>query len=83
MNTIPMKRINYQSSLFVKKCYKELLSQNISIYFFKPSDEIKTNSEAGAYSPCMQVMHCMLSHLAKKGSNNLNKYMKKFEAKLN
>ena len=29
----------------------------------------------GTYSPCMQGMHCMPSHLAKKGNNNLNKYM--------
>ena len=31
--------------------------------------------ESGAYSPCMQGMHCMPSHLAKKENNNLNKYM--------
>ena len=34
-----------------------------------------TTSVAGAYSPCMQGMHCMPSHLAKKENNNLNKYM--------
>ena len=30
---------------------------------------------SGAYSPCMQGMHCMPSHLAKKENNNLNKDM--------
>ena len=29
----------------------------------------------GAYSPCMQGMHCMPSHLARKENNNLNKQM--------
>ena len=29
---------------------------------------------AGAYSPCMQGMHCMPNHLPKKENNNLNKY---------
>ena len=28
---------------------------------------------SGAYSPCMQGMHCMPSHLAQKEYNNLNK----------
>ena len=36
---------------------------------------ITCNVTPGAYSPCMQGMHCMPSHLAKKENNNLNKYM--------
>ena len=28
----------------------------------------------GVYSPCMQGMHCIPSHLVKKENNNLNKY---------
>ena len=30
---------------------------------------------AGAYSPCMQDMHCMPSHLARKENNNSNQHM--------
>ena len=31
--------------------------------------------QPGAYSPCMQGMHCMPSHLARKENSNLNKQM--------
>ena len=41
------------------------------------------HATSGAYSPCMQGMHCMPSHLAKKENNNLNKYMQKFKTKSN
>ena len=39
------KKFLNQSLLFVKKCYKMLLSKNKSKYFFQPSNEIKSNGE--------------------------------------
>ena len=37
-----------------------------------PLNHISHIFRAGAYSPRMQGMHCMPSHLAKKENNNLN-----------
>ena len=37
----------------------------------------------GAYSPCMQGMHCMPSHLTKKDDNDLSKYMSELTTKSN
>ena len=34
---------------------------------------VEIHNKPGAYSPCMQGMHCMPSHLARKEYNNLNK----------
>ena len=37
----------------------------------------------GAYSLCMQGMHCMPSHLTKKDNNDLSKYMSELTTKSN
>ena len=47
-------------------------------------DQISQVFGAGAYSPCMQGMHCMPSHLAQKDNNNTStsKNLKQNQGKL-